>query len=411
MKSIKSLYKIGPGPSSSHTIGPYKAISHFYELIKDEIDPERDYINVTLFGSLALTGKGHLTDEIIIKFLKEKGVKHQITFDIAKKDLIHPNTMSISLIDEKEVKIKEKHTYYSVGGGDVAIDTLTDNYQKDIYPFSSFKEINRYIDENEISDLKDLIDKFEDNDIDEYLLKILKTMLDSVEEGLNNEGFLPGPLHIKRVAKIINMNSKMLDNEAEKTEMLLTSFAYAVSENNASGKIVVTAPTCGSCGIIPSILYYYKNYKNVDNKKLIDSLKVASLFGNIAKTNASISGAVHGCQAEIGVASAMGAAIFSYLNNLSIFQIEYASEVALEHFLGLTCDPVKGMVQIPCIERNGIGVLRSKSAYLYAKNIAPFRKNKVSYDDVVNAMKITGDSLKSEYKETSEGGLALIINE
>lgn len=406
MKSIKELYKIGPGPSSSHTIGPFKAINHFINENKNLIDNE-SMIHIILYGSLALTGKGHLTDKILGEVLNKNNIKSSIIFDISKRDLLHPNTMEILLI--KEEKIIKKHTYFSIGGGDILIDSLDNLKEKEVYPFNSFNEIKIYAKTNTIFDLKDIVDEFEDKDINEYLKNILYTMLESVKFGLDQEGYLPGSLHIKKIAKELFNNANKINYDVEKIEMLLTSFAYAVSENNASGNVVVTAPTCGSCGIIPSILFYYKFYKNYDDEKLINSLKVASLFGNVAKTKASISGAVHGCQAEIGVASAMGAAMFSYLNNLNIYQIEYASEVALEHFLGLTCDPVKGMVQIPCIERNGIGVLRSKSAYLYAKNISILRKNRVSFDNCVEAMKITGDSLKTEYKETSEGGLAKII--
>ena len=234
-------------------------------------------------------------------------------------------------------------------------------------------------------------------------------MLKSVEVGLSLEGVLPGTLKLNKVAKKMYENALNINDVAERKEMLLSSFSYAVSENNADGKMIVTAPTCGSAGIIPSILYYYKKYLNTNDEKLINSLKVGAFFGLLAKQNASISGAMDGCQAEIGVASSMGAAILSYLNNLSIYQIEYASEVALEHFLGLTCDPVEGYVQIPCIERNGIGVLRSYASYLYAKNIAPLRQNRVSYDDVIKTMKMTGDDIDPSYKETSIGGLAKIL--
>lgn len=260
---------------------------------------------------------------------------------------------------------------------------------------------------NKIKDLKEFVDNFESSDIDEYLNNIVETMFKSIEDGLSKTSKIPG-LGLERVASKLYENSLLLEG-SEKVNMLLTSFAYAVSENNASGEMIVTAPTCGSAGIIPSILYYEEKINKIDRKKIIDSLKVGGIFGNLAKKNASISGAIGGCQAEIGVASAMGAAIFAYINNLSIYQIEYASEVALEHFLGLTCDPVKGYVQIPCIERNGIGVLRSYNSYLYSKNIAPLRKNKVSYDEVIETMKITGNDLSSLYKETSEGGLAKII--
>lgn len=268
MKSIKELYKIGPGPSSSHTIGPFKAINHFINENKIDLDNECE-IHVILYGSLALTGKGHLTDKILTKVLNENNIKSSIIFDISKKDLIHPNTMDIILI--KNEKIIKKHTYFSIGGGDILIDSLSVIKEKEIYPFSSFNDVKNYAKANNISDLKDIIDKFEEKDIDEYLKNILYTMLNSVKDGLNEEGYLPGSLHIKKIAKELFNNANKIEYDIEKVEMLLTSFAYAVSENNASGNIVVTAPTCGSSGIIPSILYYYKYYKNYDDIKLINS--------------------------------------------------------------------------------------------------------------------------------------------
>ena len=420
LKSIKNVYIVGPGPSSSHTIAPFKAATDFILSLKNDtfLRDKISYFHVTLYGSLALTGKGHLTDKIIIKVFKDFSLdnkNNKVIFDIATpiEKLIHPNTMKFESFDKDNNLIKQD-LYFSIGGGELRKNSLTINNENNknndyIYPFSSFNEIKSYLKDNNLS-INGLIDKYEEKDINIYLKGILDQMINSVDNGLNSkEDYLPGSLHLKRVAKELYKNTINITNDGEKKEMLLTSFAYSVAEENASGKMIVTAPTCGSAGIIPSIMYYYKNILKFDDRKLIDSLKVGALFASLAKENASISGAVSGCQAEIGVASAMGAAILAYLNDLSIYQIEYASEAALEHFLGLTCDPVKGYVQIPCIERNGIGVLRSEAAYLYAKNIAPLRKNKVSFDDVLKAMKQTGDDLNPEYKETSEGGLAKII--
>ncbi len=401
MKTIKELYIIGPGPSSSHTIGPYKATLDFLK------NYNYDYIRVTLYGSLALTGKGHLTDKIIKSTIGD--IKNDILFNIDEKNLIHPNTMVFE--GYMNNALINRAIYFSTGGGEVLKNNLIKKNNNFIYPYTSFKDIKEDCKKRGISDLKEIVNQYEDSDIDIYLKEILLKMLESVESGLKKEGVLPGSLKIKRIAKELFIKSLTIADQKEKEDMLLTSFAYATSENNASGEIIVTAPTCGSAGIIPAILYYYKKILNYPDQKLIDALKVASLFGNLAKENASISGAVGGCQAEIGVASSMGAVIFSYLNDLNIYQIEYAAEVALEHFLGLTCDPVKGYVQIPCIERNGIGVLRSKAAFLYAKNIAPLRKNKVSFDNVLKAMKITGDDLSIEYKETSISGLAKVIDD
>ncbi len=438
LKSIKNVYIVGPGPSSSHTIGPFKATNDFIlDLVNLDLLNKIFSFKVTLFGSLALTGKGHLTDKIILdtfknnEYLKKldnnNNIKYEVIFDINTtfKDLKHPNTMKFECFDNKNYLIYSS-IYFSIGGGEIKkqgvdlnisknecelVSINNDNKKSDyIYPFSSFKDIKSYVKEHNDISLKEVVDTFEDKDINSYLKDILNVMIKSVDNGLNSEEkYLPGSLKIVRVAKSIYKNIEKLDNETEKVEMLLTSFAYSVAEENASGKMIVTAPTCGSAGIIPSIMYFYKNILNYSEEKLIDSLKVGAIFALLAKENASISGAVGGCQAEIGVASAMGAAILSYLNDLSTYQIEYASEVALEHFLGLTCDPVKGYVQVPCIERNGVGVLRSFASFLYAKNIAPLRKNLVSFDDVLKAMKITGDDLNPLYKETSEGGLAKII--
>ena len=407
LDSIKNLYIYGPGPSSSHTIGPYRASLDFVNSNRKYFNFSR--IDVTLYGSLALTGVGHGTDKIIKDTIeKEFNIKCNVLFNIDEKNLEHPNTMRFLGYNDKNEVISNK--YFSIGGGEIVKDNLSLKEKKNyVYPFSSFNDIKNYAKEHQIEDLSKIADIFEDNNLNSYLLDILNKMLKSVKVGLSLEGVLPGTLKLKKVAKKMYENALTINDVAERKEMLLSAFSYAVSENNADGKMIVTGPTCGSAGIIPSILYYYKNYLNTSDEKLINSLKVGAFFGLVAKQNASISGAMDGCQAEIGVASSMGAAILSYLNNLTIYQIEYASEVALEHFLGLTCDPVEGYVQIPCIERNGIGVLRSYASYLYAKNIAPLRKNRVSYDDVIKTMKMTGDDIDPSYKETSIGGLARIL--
>ena len=407
LDSIKNLYIYGPGPSSSHTIGPYRASLDFVNSNKKDFNFTR--IDVILYGSLALTGIGHGTDKIIKDTIeKEFNIKCNVLFNIDEKNLEHPNTIRFLGYNDKNEVISNK--YFSIGGGEIVKDNLSLKEKKNyVYPFSSFNDIKNYAKEHQIEDLSKIADIFEDNNLNSYLLDILNKMLKSVKVGLSLEGVLPGTLKLKKVAKKMYENALTINDVAERKEMLLSAFSYAVSENNADGKMIVTGPTCGSAGIIPSILYYYKNYLNTSDEKLINSLKVGAFFGLVAKQNASISGAMDGCQAEIGVASSMGAAILSYLNNLTIYQIEYASEVALEHFLGLTCDPVEGYVQIPCIERNGIGVLRSYASYLYAKNIAPLRKNRVSYDDVIKTMKMTGDDIDPSYKETSIGGLARIL--
>ncbi|MFA6754942.1 MAG: L-serine ammonia-lyase, iron-sulfur-dependent, subunit alpha [Bacilli bacterium] len=398
MESIKSLFVIGPGPSSSHTIGPFNAALDF----KKGLD-EKYKIKVILYGSLALTGKGHLTDKIIKKVFE--GYDINIDFNFTNLELKHPNTLSFTAYLNDSI-VKEK-TYYSVGGGEI-VTSLNYKQDKGVYDFKNFNDIKKYLQENNKS-LVDIVNDNEDKDINEYLTKVLHTMFNVIERNLSLEGFLPGQLNTKRVASKIYENALKIKDIEEQRIMLLTAFAYATAEGNASGDIVVTAPTCGSAGILPSILYYESLYNKISEEKLINALKIAGIIGDICKQNASISGAVLGCQAEVGVATAMTAGALSFIHDLSIYQIEYSSEVALEHFLGLTCDPVDGYVQIPCIERNGIGSLRAYVSYLYAKNIAPYRKNRVSFDDVVEAMQITGESLSKDYKETAIGGLAKII--
>ncbi len=396
MESIKDLYIIGPGPSSSHTIGPSRAAKEF------SINLVADKIVVTLYGSLALTGKGHFTDKVIKDTLK--GFNTEIIFNYDKKDLKHPNTMEFKAYKNNEI-IKDV-TYFSVGGGKIVTDL--NNIDKNVvYKLNSFNEIKKYIEEKNMT-LIEYVDSLEDKDINAYLDNVLDYMFKEIEINLSLDGTIPGPLHLTRVAKKIYNTAIKKSGDDLKT-LLLTAYAYACLEGNACGNIVVTAPTCGSCGILPAVLYYEYKYKKVDKKVLRDSLKVAGIIGNICKENASISGAVLGCQAEVGVASAMATAALCYINSLSNYQIEYGAEVALEHFLGLTCDPVLGYVQIPCIERNGIGANRAYLSFLYAQNIAPIRKNKVSFDKVVEAMKVTGLSLNSDYKETSIGGLASLI--
>lgn len=397
MESIKELYIIGPGPSSSHTIGPSRAANNFIKDLKNV-----DKIVVSLFGSLALTGKGHFSDKAIKDVLNS--YKTEIIFNMDEKNLKHPNTMNFKAI--KDGKIIKEQFYYSIGGGKIVTD-LKHTTKDATYLFKNFAEIKDYLEQNKIS-LVQFVDKFEGDGINKYLENVLNFMFKEVESNLELEGQIPGPLGLTKVAKKI-YKTALNEKNSESKILLLTAFAYACLEGNACGNIVVTAPTCGSCGILPAVLYYEYKYNNVPKEILINALKVAGIFGNVAKENASISGAVLGCQAEVGVASSMATAALCYIHSLSLYQIEYGAEVALEHFLGLTCDPVLGYVQIPCIERNGIGASRAYVSYIYAKNIAPVRQNKVSFDKVIEAMKVTGLSLNPDYKETSKGGLASLI--
>lgn len=400
MKSLKEFLIIGPGPSSSHTIGPYRAAKKFLASLDGN---NVNYIDVTLYSSLALTGKGHGTDNIIIKALSP--YKTNIIFDF-KTLVSHPNTIIFKAILKNGKQIE--HTYFSIGGGAIkeSNEAIKDN---DIYPFSNFSSLKAYMKENNFNDIYDVIVKFEGKDIFDYAKDLLLRSFNTIEEGIKETGILPGKLKLKMVAKEIHEKAMLSLDPFDKKILLLTSYAYATAEANANGKEIVTAPTCGSSGVVPSVLYYQYKEKKLPIDTLTKGYLVCALIGSFVKENASISGACHGCQAEIGTASSMAAASLCYVNGLNIYQIEYAAEVSMEHFLGLTCDPVDGYVQIPCIERNGIASIHAYTSYLYAKQISLSRKNKVSFDKVIEAMKNTGEALHCDYKETSLGGLAKVI--
>lgn len=397
MDSLHQLYKIGHGPSSSHTMGPEKACHYILNKY-----PFAHNICVTLFGSLALTGMGHLTDKIIMETLKDKNVSILYNFDQTTK---HPNTMSFDLYDIDNTFI-DSVTIYSIGGGTIEIEGLkikTSTTEKNVYPFKNFEEIKEYCLKNNLN-LAALVYKYDHKNIKTYLRKVLNVMETTIQNGLNKAGELPGELHVLRKAKQL-FTAKEKDESANLNEIrLVSSYAFAVSEENASGGLVVTAPTCGASGVLPAVLFYLKEKRNLKISQLIDALAVAGIIGNIIKTNASISGALAGCQSEVGSACSMAAAAVAFLNGCSIDEIEYAAEIALEHHLGLTCDPVHGLVQIPCIERNAVAALRAIDAANLAKLLNGTRK--ISFDTVVNTMLETGKDLNQNYKETSIGGLA-----
>lgn len=396
MISIKNLYKIGPGPSSSHTIGPKNAVE--YVLNKY---PQSTFIEMTFYGSLAQTGKGHLSDFIADRTFKEK--PHEIKFDYLTKTS-HPNTMVFKIFENQN--LLDMITIVSIGGGLIKVKNQKHLKEKDYYPHHTFKEIKDYCKLNDLS-LIDYIYKYDDKDIKEYGYKILDTMLNSVENGLNKVGELPGKLHVQRKAH--ELYSRVVENESPelKEKRLISAYAFAVSEENASGELIVTAPTCGASGIIPSLLRYSLE-KGFSKEKLVEALLVAGLFGVIVKTNASISGAECGCQAEIGTATSMGAGLLAYLDNQSIDEIERACEIALEHSLGLTCDPIDGYVQIPCIERNAIGAIKSIMASSLSKLMGK-SNSKISFDVVVQTMYQTGKDINARYRETAKGGLAKVF--
>ena len=397
MESLRELFKIGKGPSSSHTMGPERAA----KIIKKRFGENAEYV-VDLYGSLSMTGKGHLTDYIIHETL---GENCQVNF--CEETLpFHPNGMVFHIYQDG--KLKDDITAYSVGGGSIVWEGEDDfsMSRKNVYREKSLKEILETLDRNAYS-FYDYVMEHENALFVDYLYEILDTMFDCVKRGLEKEGTIPGKLQLPRVAKQMYTQAINLPAGSERETLILRSYAYAVAEENASGQTIVTAPTCGSSGVLPAILYYCYKQLNVEKPRLIKALAVAGVFGNVIKNNASISGADAGCQAEIGSACAMGAALYAWILGLNNSLIEYAAEMGLEHNLGLTCDPVGGYVQIPCIERNGYAALRAIDCAIYAKNLGYVRKNKVSFDAVVNVMKNTGHDLNKAYKETSLGGLAL----
>ena len=396
MYSIKTLYKIGHGPSSSHTMGPEKAAEYILEKYHSSNIKK---VTVHLYGSLALTGKGHLTDSILDLVLKD--VDHDIKFEIQNFDkYTHPNTMVFN-IDTLNGSYEE--IIYSIGGGYIKVEGEKSEEYPDVYPHKYAVEINAICKENKWN-LFDYIVHYEP-DILDYMEHIYQVMMATIDNGLKKTGVLPGNLHVQRKALEIYSKKVPYENEMIKEKRTISAYAFATSEENASGGLIVTAPTCGACGILPALVRYSEEC-GYDHKEVLKGLAVAGLAGMIIKTNGSISGAECGCQAEVGSACSMGAAMMSYLfnkeDNDSVFQ---ASEIALEHHLGLTCDPVEGYVQVPCIERNAVAALRALEAAILAKFLDN-TNSKVSFDQVIDTMKRTGLDLNGDYRETAQGGLA-----
>src|SRR5574344_809792 len=395
MKSIKELYRIGNGPSSSHTLGPLRATYY----IKNKY-PTCKEVNVTLYGSLALTGKGHFTDYAIDKGLE--GIKHFITFD--KKTSINKNNpMLFEVILSDDTIIKQ--FIYSVGGGEIQIGDEP-IFSADIYKEENLCQINQYCKEHNLDYYGYIIHNEGENIID-YINKVYDCMIASIDNGFSYSGVLPGGLNITYKAKDLLLKANEEIDIEMRNRKKAVSYAYAVSELNASGGELVTAPTYGSSGIIPAICKYLVE-KGYQKPLILKGLLVAGLFGNLAKSNASISGAESGCQEEIGVACSMGCALLAYVYGYSIDAIERCAEISLEHHLGLTCDPVKGLVQIPCIERNGVGVL-SCFDVVSLVSILPL-SGKVSFDECLQTMYETGKDLKSGYRETAKKGLAKVFS-
>ena len=397
MESLKELYRIGKGPSSSHTMGPQKAAQTFLSHNKDA-----KRFKAVLYGSLAATGKGHMTDVAIIEVL-EPTAPVDIEWQAATFLPYHPNGMTLIAYDS-DGNESDRWTVYSVGGGALSEGTetrwLTD--VKDVYKKNTLKEILTWCD-NHGRNYWEYVDECEDADIWDYLMEVWTVMQESVRRGLDNEGALPGPLNLPRKAPTYYVKSQGY-KQSLASRGLVTAYALAVSEENAAGGTIVTAPTCGSCGVLPAVLYHLSHAHNFSDTRILHALATAGIFGNVVKKNASISGAEVGCQGEVGVACAMAAAAACQLFGGTPSQIEYAAEMGLEHHLGMTCDPVCGLVQIPCIERNAFAATRALDSNLYAA--MSDGKHSVSFDRVVNVMKQTGHDLPSLYKETSEGGLA-----
>ncbi len=402
MRTIKEIYKIGHGPSSSHTMGPSFAAEIFLKNV-----PDTRRAAITLYGSLAATGKGHLTDKAITDIFHHAGVETVINWQPKKFLPFHPNAMKIDASDENGNFI-DSWTVYSVGGGSLKEETpkFLGNGNPDIYPHTHMKDIMEYCISNGLH-YWEYVQRNEDSGLWDYLAEVWEKMKESIKRGLAEEEVLPGPLHLQRKATKFYVKSKGLKPSLE-SQGLTFAYALAVSEENASGHVIVTAPTCGSCGVLPAVLYHLQNTKEFMDTRILRALATAGLFGNIVKENASISGAEVGCQGEVGVACAMAAAAASQLFGGSLSQIEYAAEMGLEHHLGMTCDPVCGLVQIPCIERNAYAALRALDSNLYSSFTDGVHS--VSFDRVVEVMKQTGHDLPSLYKETSEGGLAITHN-
>ena len=394
MESLTELYKIGRGPSSSHTIGPERACLAFKAKHQ-----EADLFTVTLYGSLALTGKGHGTDAVIRKALFP--TKTEIVFDSKNDVLKHPNTMELCAYHGN--MLLEKAHVYSVGGGSILFDDDTQNTPSRIYPLSTFRDI--------ADDCKahgqrlwEYALSVEGDALYTYMEEVWEAMKASVLRGLSDEGTLPGGLSVQKKARSLYENEHPDESAETRENRLVCAYAFAVSEQNASGEPIVTAPTCGASGVVPAVLYYQKFKNKRSDGEIIRALITAGIIGDLVKTNASISGAECGCQAEIGTACAMAAAALAELYGFSLDKIEYAAEIAIEHHLGLTCDPIAGLVQIPCIERNAVAAMRA----INAVNLASFLWNtrRISFDRVVKTMRETGLDMHKAYKETSLGGLA-----
>ena len=394
MQSLKYLYRIGTGPSSSHTLGPLAAAQRFLAQY-----PDAEKYEVVLYGSLAKTGRGHMTDQVLKKAFE--GRECEIITDHDTPTDVHPNTLDILALNDYKVTARTR--FYSVGGGEILAEGEKPEAHKELYSLNSFTAISRYCRERDIR-IWQYVEECEGPGIWDYLTEVWAVMQNAIKEGLEAEGILHGGIGTQRKARYLFRQKHIDESEETKTNRLICAYAYAVSEQNASGGTIVTAPTCGACGVLPAVLKFLKTKRHFSDEQIVHALATAGVIGNLIKTNASISGAECGCQAEIGTACSMAAAAAAELYELDLDQIEYAAEMSIEHHLGLTCDPILGLVQIPCIERNAIAAMRALNAVNLADFLADSRK--ISFDMIVDTMYETGKDLKVIYRETAEGGLA-----
>ncbi len=455
--SIFDLFKIGPGPSSSHTIGPMRAGYDFRQRagqLQSEALNRAHRLTVHLFGSLSATGKGHGTDRAIVggllgwlpdttdpdallALLTNPAQTYPVQlgrqtveisadslfFERVRYDSPHPNTLTFQLVRQDGVLIHEEE-YYSIGGGFILRKgeaPINEPARAIPYPYASMTELKAHLNAHQLS-LTALMVANEmaitgqsQAQIDSRLDALVATMHRAVESGLRQSGVLPGKIGLRRKASALFGQAQAMGRQADSFLVFLNAYCLAASEENAAGRIVVTAPTSGASGVIPGLTYLARHHFAYTDVQLRTGMWAAALIGFLVKHNASISGAEMGCMGEIGTASAMGAAFLTAASadraaNHGIDQLEAAAEIGIEHHLGMTCDPIGGYVQIPCIERNAMGAVKAYNAYLLATAGTPSHQ-KISLDSVIKVMKATGRDMSAKYKETSEGGLALSVTE
>ena len=397
MKSIRDIYKVGKGPSSSHTMGPERAAHLFLGQ-----HPDADGFQVVLYGSLSKTGIGHGTDRVLRQVLSPYPT--EIIFSKEEMEGSHPNTLDfIALKEGKQIGFLRVE---SIGGGDIRVPGQAHLDPPEVYPENSFAEIADFCKWRYIDKLSDYVELNEGEDIWVFLMDVWQTMKQSIADGLSATGVLPGGLNVQRKAKYLYEQTPEENVPALLEFQKIAAYAYAVAEQNADNGTIVTAPTCGACGVLPAVLKYAQDTRGYSDEQIIRGLAAAGIIGSLTKRNASISGAQCGCQAEIGTACSMAAAALAELYEQNLDQVEYAAEVAMEHHLGLTCDPICGLVQIPCIERNAVAAMRAMNACNLSYFLTGSRN--ISYDMVCRAMHETGINLNHRFRETSEGGLAKI---